>query len=162
MYDFLFFWPHLLMHSLPRLYRGLGHYVHHTNSPLGVGEVLRHSFLDGALQVITSALSLNLCRVPTISRFVHNVFITYLLTELHSGYDCPWMLHNVVPFGLLAGPPLHEWHHTTGGAPYQQFFTYISWGAARYPAYNDFNQLYLYLSTDTCASNADASDISPW
>ena len=81
------------------------------------------------------------------SRAMHNVVITYMLTELHrlssrtlslhlfglcpvlcvlcclhscffssglmfhftvSGFDMPWMLHRLVPLGILGGPPAHE------------------------------------------------------
>ena len=38
-----------------------------------------------------------------LSRMVYNIVIVYLITELHCGYDLPWMLANVVPFGVWTG-----------------------------------------------------------
>lgn len=43
----------------------------------------------------------------------------------HLRYDFPWQLHNVVPFGLLGGPPRHERHHREGGVYMQKFGTYL-------------------------------------
>lgn len=40
-------------------------------------------------------------------------------------YDFPWQLHNIVPFGLLGGPPRHEIHHREGRVYMQKFGTYL-------------------------------------
>lgn len=42
-----------------------------------------------------------------------------------AGYDFPWMLQNVVPFGLWGGAARHDAHHQNGTVYYQKFFTYI-------------------------------------
>lgn len=47
------------------------------------------------------------------------------LIETHSGYNMPWMLHNIVPFNILGGPVRHEEHHRSGKRYYQQFYTYL-------------------------------------
>ena len=31
-----------------------------------------------------------------LSRFAHNLVVTWLLSESHSGYDLPWMSHRFV------------------------------------------------------------------
>lgn len=51
--------------------------------------------------------------------------IVYMLVELHCGYDMPWMMHNVIPFGIVAGSPVHDRHHVVGNGNYQKFFTYL-------------------------------------
>jgi len=123
-YDFLFFWIHLSMHKLK--YLGfLGHAVHHRKHPLEATQVVNHSFADGFLQVMTNIITLHLVRSHPMSRAIHNVVITYMLTELHSGFDIPWMLHRLVPLGILGGPPAHEKHHGSGRQHFQQFFTYL-------------------------------------
>lgn len=58
------------------------------------------------------------------SRMVYDIVIIFLITELHSGYDLPWMPQNVVPFGIFAGSRRHTQHHITGRAYYQKFFVY--------------------------------------
>ena len=40
-------------------------------------------------------------------------------------YDLPWMLHNVVPWGLMGGTLRHDRHHQDGRFYYQKFFTYL-------------------------------------
>jgi hypothetical protein len=50
------------------------------------------------------------------------------LTERASfgaGYDFPWMLQNIIPFGLWGGSVRHDAHHLYGTVYYQKFFTYI-------------------------------------
>lgn len=123
-YDFIFFFIHLAMHKLRRLIV-LGHQKHHEKAILASVEVINHSFIDGTLQVATNIVTLKLCKAHPLSRALHNIIITYFLTELHAGYDAPWMLHNLVPFGILGGPPAHELHHRSGTKNYQQFFTYL-------------------------------------
>lgn len=123
-YDFVFFFIHVGLHKAKSL-RWIRHSKHHSMSPLIATEVLDHSFADGTLQVMTNVLVLNLLRSHPLARACHNVVITYLLTELHAGYDAPWMLHRVVPFGLMGGPNRHEVHHRSGAHNFQQFFTYL-------------------------------------
>jgi len=82
-YDFLFFWVHLALHKFRML--GWIHTRHHTKSPMNASEVVRHSLLDGALQVVCNIVTLNALRSHPLSRMLHNVVITYMLTETHSG-----------------------------------------------------------------------------
>jgi hypothetical protein len=63
-----------------------------------------------------------------MTRIFYNVVVTYLLTEAHAGYDFPWQLHHVVPFGLYGGAPRHEDHHRYGTVYFSQFFTWIDNG----------------------------------
>jgi len=59
-----------------------------------------------------------------MSRCLHNLVVTYLLTEAHSGFDLPWMSHRVWP-RVFGGAPAHERHHKVGTSDYQQFFRYL-------------------------------------
>lgn len=122
-YDLFFFPLHVCMHRVGFLRRL--HVEHHTTKALYSTEVLRHSLLDGSLQVATNVAVLNLLRLHPFTRMCYNVVITGMLTEIHSGFDFPWSLHNVVPLGLLGGPPRHEEHHRSGRRNFQQFFTLL-------------------------------------
>mmetsp|Transcript_9610 Transcript_9610/g.18110 ORF Transcript_9610/g.18110 Transcript_9610/m.18110 type:complete len:300 (+) Transcript_9610:393-1292(+) len=122
-YDFLFFHIHVAMHKVEGL-RSF-HKKHHSVRGLHSTEVLRHSFVDGSLQVMCNIAALNLLKLHPYSRTLYNIVVTYMLTEIHCGYDLPWMLHNVIPFGLLGGSVRHEEHHITGRRYFQQFFTYL-------------------------------------
>ncbi|GAB5354809.1 hypothetical protein AAMO2058_000151300 [Amorphochlora amoebiformis] len=123
-YDLLFYFPHLFMHLNRNLYKSI-HCKHHTKRKLCAVEVVRHTFIDGLMQVSANIITLNLLGLPAFSRMVHNLVVTYMLTEIHSGYDMPWMLHNILPRGILAGSPVHEAHHQYGNKGFHQFFTYF-------------------------------------
>ena len=58
------------------------------------------------------------------SKLAHNVVVTWLLIEAHSGFDLPFMSHRLLP-GLLGGAVRHQWHHDTGKGAFQQFFRYL-------------------------------------
>eukprot|EP00747_Dinoflagellata_sp_TGD_P035684 gnl/TRDRNA2_/TRDRNA2_138017_c0_seq2.p1 gnl/TRDRNA2_/TRDRNA2_138017_c0~~gnl/TRDRNA2_/TRDRNA2_138017_c0_seq2.p1 ORF type:complete len:258 (-),score=18.95 gnl/TRDRNA2_/TRDRNA2_138017_c0_seq2:147-920(-) len=132
-YDFVFYWIHLLMHRWPRLPHG--HMVHHELSGempgarfLEADSVVNHSLADGALQVAVNILvqNLPLCGRPKhkLSRFLHNILVTYLLTEAHSGLDLPWSTHRIFP-GVFGGALRHEAHHHMHTCCYHQFFIYL-------------------------------------
>lgn len=123
LYDFLFYFCHLAMYKISFL-RSF-HSKHHHVSPLRANEVLRVSFLDGTLQVLCNILALRLVFSHGLSRIVHDLVVTYMLTETHSNYDLPFMAHNVLQVGLLGGSPAHHLHHVKGNVHYHQFFTWL-------------------------------------
>ena len=84
---------------------------------------MQHSYLDGFLQVAVNILVQQISPFGgakhVLSRLLHNLTVTYLLTEAHSGYrDLPFMSHNLFP-ELLGGAPRHEAHHHNGRVYYQ-------------------------------------------
>mmetsp|Transcript_53119 Transcript_53119/g.95303 ORF Transcript_53119/g.95303 Transcript_53119/m.95303 type:complete len:332 (-) Transcript_53119:356-1351(-) len=134
-YDFAFYWVHLAMHKFPG--RWHGHEIHHKpkvhpicQTPfLGAELVVHHSLMDGFLQVLTNILVQNLrlySGLPKhkLSRFLHNIFVTYMLAEAHSGLDLPWSLHRLMP-GFYGGAHRHEFHHHCRDCCFHQFFTYL-------------------------------------
>ena len=64
------------------------------------------------------------CPKHSLSRFAHNVAVTWLLCEAHSGYDLPWMTHRLWP-AVCGGAKRHNAHHNRGTVYFQQFFCYI-------------------------------------
>lgn len=150
-YDFFFFWLHLAMHRWPSAWHG--HYVHHgwrdgTGADVKAAArfleaevVVNHSLTDAALQVITNIVVQNLMPFGIskhkLSRFLHNIVVTYLLTECHSGLDLPWGSHRLFP-KIMGGAPRHELHHNTHQHCYHQFFTYLDdfFGYGPPPSYN--------------------------
>mmetsp|Transcript_36064 Transcript_36064/g.44860 ORF Transcript_36064/g.44860 Transcript_36064/m.44860 type:complete len:295 (+) Transcript_36064:191-1075(+) len=124
LYDLIFYPVHCLLHKVPWLYKAF-HSTHHANTPCVSEDIIRHSLVDGTLQVLANILALNTLRLHPLTRMAYNFVITYLLTESHAGYDMPWMLHNIVPGKILGGPNRHEMHHRTGRKNFHQFFTYL-------------------------------------
>lgn len=135
-YDFIFFWIHLLMHKTPQYSWFFQHQTHHNQVLLCANEVQHHSFVDGSLQVIVNIVIQNLSiyayyysaskRKHFLSRLIHNVVITYMLTETHAGYNGFWCLHNLFP-NIIGGARTHELHHTSfnNNKCYQPFFMYL-------------------------------------
>lgn len=137
-YDFVFYWFHLGMHKLPSCLNILhGHSAHHELSEtrskpricfMNAEAVVNHSLFDGALQVAVNIFVQ--CLAPwgvpkhKFSRLLHNILVTYLLTEAHSGMDLPWGSHRLCPW-ILGGAPRHEAHHHVHKGCFHQFFKYI-------------------------------------
>jgi len=124
LYDAVFFFAHIGMHRGPLWLRRL-HAHHHSRNPLNASETVRHSFVDGSLQVLANIAVLNGTGAHPLTRMAHNFFVTCLLTEAHASYDLPFQLHRVIPFGLYGGAPRHEAHHHRGDVYFHQFFTYL-------------------------------------
>jgi len=122
LYDFIFFHFHLAMHRVKFLRKF--HSKHHTLKSQGLysTETLRHSFVDGSLQVGTNIFVLNVLGLHPFTRMLYDSVITYMLTEIHCGYDMPWMAHNVLPRGVLGGSRRHEVHHKSGKQYFSEFF----------------------------------------
>jgi methylsterol monooxygenase len=128
LYDFIFFWIHYAMHYFPSSNRYHHHHIHHRHTNLCASIVQQHSFVDATLQVLVNIVVQNISIFYSskhlLSRLLHNVLITYLLTEIHAGYDAPWCLHRLLP-GVVGGAAAHEIHHKFGSSNYQQFFVYL-------------------------------------
>mmetsp|Transcript_18198 Transcript_18198/g.25044 ORF Transcript_18198/g.25044 Transcript_18198/m.25044 type:complete len:415 (-) Transcript_18198:44-1288(-) len=129
LYDLCFFPIHYMMHrtnvgSVRRVH-GYHHRASHTLNSL---ETVQHSYIDGFLQVFVNIMVQQISPFGgakhTLSRLLHNIGVTYLLSEAHSGYNLPWMSHNVFP-EILGGAPRHEAHHHNGRVYYQQYFKYL-------------------------------------
>jgi len=131
LYDLCFMPIHYLMHNLKiGAVRKIHGYHHRSgNTTLNALETVQHSYLDGFLQVSVNIMVQQISPFGgpkhVMSRLLHNLGVTYLLSESHSGYrDLPWMSHNLFP-EIFGGAPRHEAHHHNGRIYYQQFFKYI-------------------------------------
>jgi len=124
LYDLFFFCGHVLMHKIPFLYNTI-HTKHHKVQEVRAGEIVRLSVAEEVLEVGFSIVALNLLGVHPLARSIYNCIITFLLTELHCGFDFPWTPQNVVPFGLATGSRRHHYHHRIGKHYYQKFFFHV-------------------------------------
>ena len=121
LYDILFFFGHVLMHKIPFLYRTI-HAKHHESTEVRACDQVRLSIAEEVFDVGCSIVALNLLGVHPVARTLYNMVITFLLTELHCGFDFPWSPQNVVPFGFVTGSRRHHYHHRNGKHYYQKFF----------------------------------------
>lgn len=91
-YDFLFYWAHRSMHRLPTIGRAFSHNTHHSGKGLKAHHVLEHSLADGTLQVLTNIFVQRYGPFGPrnwLARLLHNVIVTYLLTESHADLQGP-------------------------------------------------------------------------
>jgi cholesterol 25-hydroxylase len=132
LYDLLFYPFHLSLHKLPfpgwrKMHRRHHRFASESSTVHNAVETVQNSYLDAGVQVF-----INICvqqfspwgfKHP-LSRALHNLMVTYLLTESHSGYDLPFMSHRLFP-GILGGSKRHELHHARGNVHFHQFFCYL-------------------------------------
>ena len=137
LYDLLFYPIHRSFHSDKNsIWWKQLHYPHHDHyanpsEPLHYMVAFHHHLLDAGLQVAVNGLVQQtvfayflVSHRHTLSKLLHNIVVTYLLIEAHSGFDLPWMSHRILP-DLLGGAPAHQRHHSTGGPSFHQFFRYL-------------------------------------
>jgi sterol desaturase/sphingolipid hydroxylase (fatty acid hydroxylase superfamily) len=132
MYDALFFFVHWAMHEIPFL-RNF-HMRHHDvlENTLEARDVLRHSVLDGALQVLCNIIVQQAnpwgSRKSRCARVLHNVIVTWMLTESHTSSPSPniWRRfcvgvreHRLHHLGILKSDSYGRFHR------HQQFFGYL-------------------------------------
>lgn len=122
-YDAVFFAAHWTLHRVPLLMRRV-HTEHHRHTPVRASETMRMTAAELAVDVGISIFAVNVTRSHPLSRALYDVVITYLLCELHCSRDMAWMLHNVVPFGVVGGPMVHARHHASGRFHFGKFFTW--------------------------------------
>ena len=99
-------------------------------------ETVQNSYLDAGIQVSINILVQNISPwgyKDPLSRALHNLMVTYLLTEAHSGYDLPFMSHRLFPV-VFGGAPRHELHHQHGNVYFHQFFMWLDDLAGFLPA----------------------------
>lgn len=130
LYDLCFMPIHYLMHNLKvGKVKRLHGYHHSSGNTLNALQTVQHSYIDGFLQVFVNIMVQQISPFGgpkhVMSRLLHNLSVTYLLSESHSGYrDLPWLSHNLFP-EIFGGAPRHEAHHHNGRVYYQQYFKYI-------------------------------------
>lgn len=132
MYDAIFFVVHLCMHEVPWM---MGWHKKHHDAPNGTLEardVLRHSLVDGTLQVACNILVQQYnpwwVRKSRLARLIHNIVVPWMLTESHSAAPSPWIWrrwfvgvreHRLHHFGRMKDKDYDHFHR------YQQFFGHL-------------------------------------
>jgi sterol desaturase/sphingolipid hydroxylase (fatty acid hydroxylase superfamily) len=66
-------------------------------------------------------------QIDPVTRLVSILFIHFVATNNHSGYDFPWMFHNWNPVGRFAwhGSVGHYYHHQLGRKNLSTFWTFL-------------------------------------
>ena len=98
---------------------------HHSSPEVRSCDTVRLTPMEQTIDTICSIAGLRIMGAHPMSRSLYNLVITFLLTELHCGFDFAWSPQNLVPFNLMAGSRRHHEHHRGGKRFYQKFFTYL-------------------------------------
>ena len=116
LYDVFFYPLHYMLHNFGPIKKF--HHYHHRACNIHPVETVQHSYLDGFLQVVVNVLVQQVTpfggQKHILSRLVHNVLVTYLLTESHLGasVEPTWSSWNLWP-EIFSGR--HRKHHEGGG-----------------------------------------------
>lgn len=127
LYDAIFFVIHWLMHNV-RCLHPFHRRHHHTPKTIEARDVLRHSLVDGTLQVLCNIFvqQKNHLGDPKsrLARLIHNIVVTWMLTESHTATPEPNLFRR-----CFVGVRDHRLHHLGLKAKhresYQQFFGYL-------------------------------------
>ncbi|KAM3870627.1 cholesterol 25-hydroxylase-like protein 1, member 1 [Diretmus argenteus] len=122
-FDTQYYIWHVVHHKHPQLYRWV-HAIHHeyiapfswSTEQLSIPELMTVGFW--------SNLDPILLKCHPFTTWCVTVFSLWLSVEDHIGYDLPWSLSHLVPFGLLGGAPAHDMHHQKPNSNYAPFFSH--------------------------------------
>ncbi|XP_034094917.1 cholesterol 25-hydroxylase-like protein 2 [Gymnodraco acuticeps] len=125
-FDSQYYLWHLLHHRVPWLYH-MFHAVHHRyHQPFSLVTQYMSGWELFSVGFWTTIDPLLLqCHCLTTWGFM--VLNIYISTEDHCGYDFPWSMNNVVPFGLWGGAPKHDAHHRRPNTHFAPFFSHWDW-----------------------------------
>lgn len=134
LFDFQYFVWHLLHHRIAWLYSTF-HAVHHQyRQPFSLVTQYLSAWELFSVGFWTTVDPLFLqCHCFTAWAFM--IFNVWVSAEDHCGYDFPWAMHRLVPFGLWGGAPGHDLHHLQPSTNFAPFFTHWDWvvGSASVP-----------------------------
>ncbi|XP_048875054.1 cholesterol 25-hydroxylase-like protein 2 [Brienomyrus brachyistius] len=126
LFDFQYYLWHLLHHKIGWLYRTF-HAIHHQyNEPFSLVTQYLSAWELFSVGFWTTVDPLLLqCHCLTTWGFM--LFNIWISTDDHCGYDFPWSLHNLVPFGLWGGSVKHDAHHQKPNTNFAPFFSHWDW-----------------------------------
>nr|XP_040019550.1 cholesterol 25-hydroxylase-like protein 1, member 1 [Gasterosteus aculeatus aculeatus] len=121
LFDTQYYIWHFIHHKQPQLYRFM-HATHHEyvapfswcTQLLSIPELMSVGLWSNQDPI--------LLRCHPLTTWCVTVFSIWMSVEDHIGYDLPWTLNHLVPFGLLGGAPAHDMHHQRPSSNYAPFF----------------------------------------
>ncbi|XP_015199240.2 cholesterol 25-hydroxylase-like protein 1, member 1 [Lepisosteus oculatus] len=123
LFDFQYYVWHVVHHRHRYLYRCV-HALHHdVTAPfalvtqyLGTAELLTIGFWSNSNPLLLGC--------HPLTSWLFTLVSTWMSVEDHSGYDMPWALHHIVPWGLYGGAPAHDVHHQKPHSNFAPFFSH--------------------------------------
>lgn len=123
LFDTQYYIWHYIHHKQPQLYRWI-HAVHHeymapfswSTEQLSIPELMAVGFWSNLDPILLNC--------HPLTTWCLTIFSIWMSVEDHIGYDLPWTLNHVVPFGLLGGAPAHDMHHQKPSSNFAPFFSH--------------------------------------
>ncbi|KAK3091439.1 hypothetical protein FSP39_019877 [Pinctada imbricata] len=126
MYDALFFAIHFVLHKNLWLYKNI-HALHHRHDVMHAHVTNQLTVVERITLILSANFALKVFNSHPLTRFLFVPVFIFLLVDNHTGYDLPFGLHHVIPFGIMGGPAKHYQHHLHGARNYQPFLTYLDY-----------------------------------
>ncbi|XP_045156964.2 cholesterol 25-hydroxylase-like protein [Mercenaria mercenaria] len=123
-YDALFFTIHFTLHKNFFLYKYI-HKQHHEHGVVHSHITNKLTIIERITLVLTANFALKVFDSHPFTRMIFIPIFVGILIDNHAGYDMPFGLHRLVPFGLVGGSVKHFAHHQNGNGNYQPIFTYL-------------------------------------
>ncbi|XP_028661847.1 cholesterol 25-hydroxylase-like protein 2 [Erpetoichthys calabaricus] len=126
LFDFQYYLWHMLHHKIKWLYTTF-HAIHHefyepfslVTQYLSAWELICVGFWTTVDPIFFQ------CHCLTAWSFM--VFNVWISIDDHCGYDFPWSMHNLIPFGLWGGSIKHYAHHQKPSTNFAPFFSHWDW-----------------------------------
>ncbi|XP_029290732.1 cholesterol 25-hydroxylase-like protein 1, member 1 [Cottoperca gobio] len=123
LFDTQYYIWHVIHHKQPQLYRWI-HAVHHEYKAPFSWSTEQLSPQELISVGLWSNQDPILLKSHPLTAWCITVFSIWMSVEDHIGYDLPWTLNHLVPFGLLGGAPAHDMHHQKPSSNYAPFFSH--------------------------------------
>ncbi|XP_016376739.1 cholesterol 25-hydroxylase-like protein 1, member 2 [Sinocyclocheilus rhinocerous] len=123
LFDFQYFIWHFLHHKIRWLYVTF-HAIHHNYA---APFALATQCLSGwELVTVGFWTTLNpiLLRCHLLTTWMFMVVHVYVSVEDHCGYDFPWSMSRLIPFGVYGGPSKHDVHHQKPNTNFAPHFSH--------------------------------------
>jgi cholesterol 25-hydroxylase len=114
---------HVIHHKVSFLYKHIHSFHHRLRSPFSWGTQYVHPIELFFTVLFTMSTPLLLGSHP-ITFWIWMVTVIYVSVENHTGYDFPWSLSHILPFGIYGGVGHHDMHHLKPYTNFQPFFTW--------------------------------------
>lgn len=123
LFDFQYFIWHFLHHRVRWLYVTF-HAIHHNySSPFALATQCL-----GGWELVTvgfwTTLNPVILRCHLLTTWTFMVYHVYVSIEDHCGYDFPWSLSRLIPFGIYGGPNKHDVHHQKPNTNFAPHFSH--------------------------------------
>ncbi|CAL1595980.1 unnamed protein product [Knipowitschia caucasica] len=123
LFDTQYYLWHFIHHKIPQLYKWI-HAIHHEYISPFSWATEQLSIPELMTVGLWSNLDPILLRCHPLTIWCVTVFSIWMSVEDHIGYDMPWTLNHLVPYGLLGGAPAHDMHHQKPNSNYAPFFSH--------------------------------------